>query len=152
MKIVKTIGFIIGFTLLVYIVAFVGNFISTVLSNVLNLETLLGQIILLAIFATVFWNILFFGTIFLSTLIPNRLSAIVCLVWVVLINLRDLFQITHWTVGVMFVVDLIATVFPMIICISKFVSEEKEKKADDEKKLREELKAEIIEELRQKKD
>ncbi len=31
----------------------------------------------------------------------------------------------NWTVGVMFVVNLVATVFPIIICVSKLATVEK---------------------------
>lgn len=117
MKYLKTLGFIVGFWLSFWVIAWIGDFVSGLILPALNMNTLLGQIIILLVYITINGTGFFYGTFALSTLISDKITGIICLIWVLILNAFQLAHITIWLTWILFFVDLAATSIPVIVTI-----------------------------------
>lgn len=147
---VKFIAFI-GIWCVVYLLlSKLFNWGVGLLGEALNLDTLLGEIILVCICSSVMWTILYYPTLLISAaLLDKKIYGTFALVIMVLYNLVVLlaFYQLGWVMIIIWFVHAFSTVFPVWLVRTRLEAEELKEKALKEKAYKEQLKAEIIQEM-----
>lgn len=110
-EIVKTAVFMALALALFWLVALVGNFITRPIDS----RSFVGQIIILVILSAINGNGLGWGNLIISNLLNTKPSVIVGLLWVGFLNLYQLQFINIWVLGVLFIVDLFASMSPLFL-------------------------------------
>lgn len=113
---IKTIGIIALYFILWWITNHLGNIIAGLFTHAINVDTVLGSIIMLIIYITVETNAFFWLSVVISTLIPSKRSAVCILIAVIIIHCLQITQIwSHWALIVLFLVNLIADIIPVTL-------------------------------------
>lgn len=111
----KTFAFIGCVLVINAICGYISRHLSTYLATVINYETLLGKIIVLAIFSFLFGNIYFWSYLIISKFLVHKYSVVVGILLVAVLNLIAIAFIFDWVFGVIWFVQVASMGFPLLI-------------------------------------
>ena len=146
----KFIGFIAIWCMVYYILGRLFNWGLDLLGNALNLDTIIGKLILVSVCSSVLWTILFYPTMIISAFFLDRKTyATIALVLMLLFNLFCLlyFYQLGWVMIVVWIVHAFSTIFPIWIIRCQLATQEEQDKAERDQAYRDSIKNEILREI-----
>ena len=147
----KFIGFLIGWYVIYRIVSAFSNWVMDKLSGVVDPTKFVGQLIIVVIACTIIFNGLYFPIMIVGKMMLDK--TVYCIISMVLIGILCLVSFFafsgSWVFVVVNIVHTAANLFPLFLVTLavKGEADEAKKKADEEYK--ENLKAEIIQEMKE---
>lgn len=146
----KFIGFIAIWCIVYAILGRLFNWGIDLLGNALNLDTIIGKLILVIVCSSVLWTILFYPTTIISSFFLDRKTyATIALVLMLLFNLFCLlyFYQLGWVMIVVWIVHAFSTIFPIWIIRYQLATQEEQDKAERDQAYRDSIKNEILREI-----
>lgn len=150
MKIIRTIGFCAGFWILSTVTTFILSFVTNLLVSAVDPTVFIGELIYTVVACSIIGAVLWWGSLFLSLLIPGKISGCICFLYVLYGTIINFLSADTWGLILICITWALSSLIPVGIQILKYIQEEKELKLEKENQLREDIKREVIEELNSK--